>query len=107
MQGGAARALTAGKFEVTHFVFSQDRKRLVYSSTQDDTDRMHLWTVDAEHGSAVRADQSHAIEEFPQIGRMCCAPCTSNVRKYGSPSLLMCICGSLWPEFRRPGCSPR
>jgi dipeptidyl aminopeptidase/acylaminoacyl peptidase len=68
VQGGAARALTAGKFEVTHFVFSQDRKRLVYSSTQDDTDRMHIWTVDAEHGSAVRTAQSHAIEDFPQIG---------------------------------------
>jgi dipeptidyl aminopeptidase/acylaminoacyl peptidase len=68
VQGGTARALTAGKFEVTHFVFSQDRKRLVYSSTQDDTDRMHIWTVDAEHGSAVRTAQSHAIEDFPQIG---------------------------------------
>src|SRR5436190_14613657 len=29
---------------------------------------MHIWTVDAEHGSAVRAAQSHAIEDFPQIG---------------------------------------
>src|SRR5437899_2193418 len=68
VRGGAARALTAGKFEVTHVVFSPDRKRLAYSSTQDDTDRMHIWTVDAEHGSAVRAAQSHAIEDFPQIG---------------------------------------
>jgi dipeptidyl aminopeptidase/acylaminoacyl peptidase len=68
VRGGTARALTAGKFEVTHVVFSQDRKRLVYSSTQDDTDRMHIWTVDAEHGSAVRTTQSHAIEDFPQIG---------------------------------------
>jgi dipeptidyl aminopeptidase/acylaminoacyl peptidase len=66
-QSGAARALTVGKFEVTHVVFSQDRKRLVYSSTQDDTDRMHIWTADAEHGSAVRTAQSHAIEDFPQI----------------------------------------
>jgi dipeptidyl aminopeptidase/acylaminoacyl peptidase len=66
-QGGTARALTVGKFEVTHVVFSQDRKRLVYSSTQDDTDRMHIWTADAEHGSAVRTAQSHAIEDFPQI----------------------------------------
>src|SRR5262249_47274789 len=56
------------KFEVTHVVFSQDRKRLAYSSTQDDTDRMHIWTVDAEHGSAVRAAEGHAIEDFPQIG---------------------------------------
>jgi dipeptidyl aminopeptidase/acylaminoacyl peptidase len=68
VQGGTARALTVGQFEVTHVVFSQDRKRLVYSSTQDDTDRMHIWTVDAEHGSAVRTAQSHAIEDFPQIG---------------------------------------
>src|SRR5229473_2920937 len=68
VRGGTARALTVGKFEVTHVVFSQDRKRLVYSSTQDDTDRMHIWTVDAEHGSAVRTAQSHAIEDFPQIG---------------------------------------
>ena len=68
VHGGTARALTAGKFEVTHLVFSPDRKRLAYSSTQDDTDRMHIWTVDAEHGSAVRITQSHAIEDFPQIG---------------------------------------
>jgi dipeptidyl aminopeptidase/acylaminoacyl peptidase len=68
VRGGTARALTAGKFEVTHVVFSRDRKRLVYSSTQDDTDRLHIWTVDVEHGSAVRTDQSHAIEDMPQIG---------------------------------------
>jgi dipeptidyl aminopeptidase/acylaminoacyl peptidase len=68
VRGGAARALTAGKFEVTHVVFSQDRRRLVYSSTQDETDRLHIWTVDAEHGSAVHAAESHAIEDYPQIG---------------------------------------
>ena len=68
VRGGAARALTAGKFEVTHVVFSQDRKRLVYSSTQDDTDRLHVWTLDAEHGPAVHTAQSHAIEDYPQIG---------------------------------------
>jgi len=68
VRGGAARALTVGKFEVTHVVFSRDRKRLVYSSNQDDSDRLHIWTVDAEHGSAVRAAQSHAIEDYPQIG---------------------------------------
>src|SRR4029077_3089963 len=50
LQGGTARALTAGTFEVTHVAFSPDRKRLAYSSTQDDPDRMHIWTVDAEHG---------------------------------------------------------
>ena len=68
LPGGTARALTAGTFEVTHVAFSPDRKRLAYSSTQDDPDRMHIWTVDAEHGPAVRIAQSHAIEDFPQIG---------------------------------------
>ena len=68
VRGGEGRALTVGKFEVTHVVFSQDRKRVVYSSSQDDTDRLHIWTVDAEHGSAVRTAQSHAIEDYPQIG---------------------------------------
>jgi dipeptidyl aminopeptidase/acylaminoacyl peptidase len=67
-RGGAARDLTPGKFEVTHVAFSPDRKRVAYSSTQDDVDRMHIWTVDLEHGSAVRTDQSHAIEDFPQLG---------------------------------------
>jgi dipeptidyl aminopeptidase/acylaminoacyl peptidase len=67
-RGGAARALTAGKFEVTHVAFSRDRKRLAYSSTQDDPDRMHIWTVDAEQGLAVRIAQGHAIEDFPQFG---------------------------------------
>ncbi|HYM41412.1 MAG TPA: prolyl oligopeptidase family serine peptidase [Steroidobacteraceae bacterium] len=68
VRGGAARALTAGKFEVAHVVFSQDRERLVYSSNQDDIDRTHIWTLDVEHGSPVRAAQSRAIEDFPQIG---------------------------------------
>jgi dipeptidyl aminopeptidase/acylaminoacyl peptidase len=68
VEGGTARALTEGKFEIAHVVFSQDRKRLVYSSAQDDTDRLHIWTVDVERGSPVRTDQSHAIEDLPQIG---------------------------------------
>src|SRR5690349_16047900 len=41
VQGGTARALTVGKFEVTHVVVSQDRKRRAYSSPKDDTDRKH------------------------------------------------------------------
>jgi dipeptidyl aminopeptidase/acylaminoacyl peptidase len=68
VQGGTARALMEGRFEVAHVVFSQDRKRLVYSSTQDDTDRFHIWTVDVEHGPPVRTDQSQAIEDSPKIG---------------------------------------
>src|SRR4029077_13511254 len=63
LQGGTARALTAGTFEVTHVAFSPDRKRLAYSSTQDDPDRMHIWTVDAGHCPAGRLAQSHGLRD--------------------------------------------
>src|SRR5580704_17534309 len=36
----------------------------------------------------------------PNGPRMGCAPCTNSVRRYGSPSLRICICGSLWPALR-------
>ncbi len=65
-QGGAVRAITSGKFEVTHVVFSPDRKRLIYSSSQNDTDRLHVWTVDAEHGKPAPVAKSGAIEDNPQ-----------------------------------------
>lgn len=42
--------MTSGSFEVTHVVLSPDRKRLVYSSGQDDIDRLHVWTVDVDGG---------------------------------------------------------
>jgi hypothetical protein len=35
------------------------------------------------------------------------APCTIIVRRYRSPSLLIFFCGSLSPEFLRPGFNPR
>lgn len=43
----------------------------------------------------------------PDGPRMWRAACTSNVRRHGSPSLLMCICGSLCPEFLRRGRNPQ
>ena len=71
VQGGTARALTVGKFDVTHVVFSQDRKRLVYSSTQDDTDRMHIWTVEpsmARRCASPRATPSKTIRRSAPTG---------------------------------------
>jgi dipeptidyl aminopeptidase/acylaminoacyl peptidase len=65
-QGGTARAMTSGPFEVTHVVLSPDRQRLVYSSGQDDIDRLHVWTVDVDHGQPVPAARSRAIEDDPQ-----------------------------------------
>jgi dipeptidyl aminopeptidase/acylaminoacyl peptidase len=69
-RGGALRSITQGQFEVVHMVLSPDRHRLVYSSNED-IDRMHVWTVDFKggqsRGSATPASKGHAIEDYPQI----------------------------------------
>jgi dipeptidyl aminopeptidase/acylaminoacyl peptidase len=65
-QGGALRSLTHGQFEVVHMVLSPDRHKLVYSSNED-VDRMHVWTVDFKDGQPTPASKGHAIEDYPQI----------------------------------------
>jgi dipeptidyl aminopeptidase/acylaminoacyl peptidase len=69
-RGGALRSITQGQFEVVHMVLSPDRHKLVYSSNED-IDRMHVWTVDFKtgqsRGSATPASKGHAIEDYPQI----------------------------------------
>lgn len=67
VHGGDVRPLTSGTFEVAHMVFSADRKRIVVSSNQDDIDGIHLWSLDAENGHAVRVSADRAIEDYPQI----------------------------------------
>ncbi len=66
-RGGAPRPITHGQFEVVHMVLSPDRHRLVYSSNED-IDRMHVWTVDFKGGGQpTPASKDHAIEDYPQI----------------------------------------
>ena len=50
---GVARAklLTPGGFEVEHVALTPNRRRIVYSSNQDDIDRRHLWSVAVAGGA--------------------------------------------------------
>jgi dipeptidyl aminopeptidase/acylaminoacyl peptidase len=66
VRGGAPRSVTSGQFEVVHMVLSADRRRLVYSSNED-LDRMHVWTVDFKSGQPMPATKDRAIEDYPQI----------------------------------------
>ncbi|HSR50090.1 MAG TPA: prolyl oligopeptidase family serine peptidase [Acidobacteriota bacterium] len=52
--GGNARLLTPGGFEVEQVSLSADGRDLVYSSNQDDIDRRHLWRVSAAGGAPVQ-----------------------------------------------------
>jgi dipeptidyl aminopeptidase/acylaminoacyl peptidase len=64
--GGAARSLTSGQFEIVHMVLSADRGRLVYSSNED-TDRMHIWSIDFQGGQPAPVAKDRAIEDYPQV----------------------------------------
>jgi dipeptidyl aminopeptidase/acylaminoacyl peptidase len=75
-EGGAARLLTPGPFEVEHAALSPNRKRIVYSSNQYasdplDADRRHVWSVDPsvdpEAGSPKQLTSGTGIEVSPAI----------------------------------------
>jgi len=53
--GGAAKLLTPGNFEVEDVALSPNRAEIVFSSNQDDVDRRHVWKVSptADRPSAV------------------------------------------------------
>jgi dipeptidyl aminopeptidase/acylaminoacyl peptidase len=50
-EGGPAKLLTPGEFEIEHVSLSHDRRQLLFSSNQDDIDRRHIWRVPAAGGS--------------------------------------------------------
>jgi dipeptidyl aminopeptidase/acylaminoacyl peptidase len=64
--GGAIRPVTTGQFEVVHMALSFDRRRLVYSSNED-IDRMHVWSIDFQGGQPAPVAKDRAIEDYPQI----------------------------------------
>jgi dipeptidyl aminopeptidase/acylaminoacyl peptidase len=65
--GGAVRSVTTGQFEIVHMALGADRRRLVYSSNED-IDRMHVWSIDFQGGKPVPVARDRAIEDYPQIG---------------------------------------
>ncbi|HEY2780485.1 MAG TPA: prolyl oligopeptidase family serine peptidase [Steroidobacteraceae bacterium] len=65
-RGGAVRPVTTGQFEVVHMALSFDRRHLVYSSNED-IDRMHVWSIDFQGGQPAPAAKDRAIEDYPQI----------------------------------------
>jgi dipeptidyl aminopeptidase/acylaminoacyl peptidase len=65
--GGVVRSVTTGQFEIVHMALGADRRRLVYSSNED-IDRMHVWSIDFQGGKPVPVAKDRAIEDYPQIG---------------------------------------
>ena len=70
--GGRATALATGNFEVEHVALSPDRRRVIYSSNQDDIDRRHLWFVPVSGGAPAALTKGQGSEWMP-------APVTDSV----------------------------
>ncbi|MGC2160357.1 MAG: prolyl oligopeptidase family serine peptidase [Silvibacterium sp.] len=68
VQGGTARLLTPGNFEVENAGFSFDRKTVVYSSNQGDSDRRHIWEVSSANKEPISLTHGAGIETQPVIG---------------------------------------
>jgi dipeptidyl aminopeptidase/acylaminoacyl peptidase len=63
--GGRAELLTPGAFEVEHVALAPDRRRVVYSSNQDDIDRRHVWSVAVAGGAPVQLTRGTGAEWMP------------------------------------------
>jgi dipeptidyl aminopeptidase/acylaminoacyl peptidase len=66
-EGGEAKLLTPGAFEVEHAAFAPDRKTLVYSSNQNDIDRRHVWQVSVSGDTPKPLTHGEGIEVSPAI----------------------------------------
>lgn len=67
LQGGPARLLTPGDFEAENAAFSPDRKIVVYSSNQGDSERRHIWAVSAEGKEPRELTHDSGIETQPVV----------------------------------------
>ncbi len=69
VDGGSARALAPGDFEIAYMTLSADSRRLIFASNQNDIDRLHIWTVDPAGGAPTPVvAPGTGIEAFPEAG---------------------------------------
>jgi dipeptidyl aminopeptidase/acylaminoacyl peptidase len=60
--GGDARLLTPGEFEVQYAALSADGGEIIFNSNQGDIDRRNLWSVSASGGSPTQLTRGDGIE---------------------------------------------
>jgi len=66
-QGGAAKLLTPGEFEVEHVASFPGGREIIYSSNQDDIDRRHLWRVRPDGAKPAAVTRGAGIEWSPAV----------------------------------------
>ncbi len=63
--GGTATLLTPGDFEIFSADMSPDRRRVVYSSNQGDSDHRHIWQVPVAGGAPTPVTTGPTIADLP------------------------------------------
>lgn len=65
--GGPAKPLTPGNFEVEYVAASSNAQEIVYSSNQDDIDRRHVWRVSPGSDRPGAVTSGNGIETAPVV----------------------------------------
>lgn len=99
-EGGPAKLLTPGAFEIEHVSLSHDRRELLFSSNQDDIDRRHIWRVAAGGGTATPIVKlSEGIEWEPEdAGNGAVAYLRSSPKEIGRAAVMTSTAHDLAPE---------
>ncbi|MGA3201534.1 MAG: prolyl oligopeptidase family serine peptidase [Bryobacteraceae bacterium] len=99
-EGGPAKLLTPGAFEVEDVALSHDRRELLFSSNQDDVDRRHIWRVPAGGGAAAPIVKlGEGIEWGPQdAGNGAVAYLRSSPKEIGRAAVMTGASHDLAPE---------
>ena len=63
--GGTAKLLTPGNFEVEYAALSENHEEIVFSSNQDDIDRRHVWRVPPSGERLAAVTTGSGIETAP------------------------------------------
>jgi dipeptidyl aminopeptidase/acylaminoacyl peptidase len=99
-EGGPAKLLTPGAFEIEHVSLSHDRRELLFSSNQDDIDRRHIWRVAAGGGTPTPIVRlSEGIEWEPEdAGNGAVAYLRSSPKEIGRAAVMTGSSHDLAPE---------
>lgn len=89
-QGGEARLMTPGDFEVEDVSISPDHSEMLVNSNQDDIDRRHVWKVSLPGGPPIELTNGEGIEWTPKMASdgKTIAILRSNARRPARPAII-------------------
>ncbi len=105
VEGGPAKLLTPGKFEVEHVAVAENGKEAVFSSNQDDIDRRHIWRVSMAGGPPTAVTKGESLQWSPVFAGDKIAYLHADARRPAQPAIQIgsevrdLAPGSVPPEF--------